>query len=86
MEKESTNSHGHITSLVDLRTQRKLSLATKLTTATQNAMGQVFGAEYVSLLVRQSNRATFDFYTETLGYKIHNVEAKHYAVGEMLMR
>ncbi|WVY96797.1 hypothetical protein V8G54_028948, partial [Vigna mungo] len=73
MEKESTNSHGHITSLVVLRTQRKLSLATKLTAATQTAMGQanyifvlsglywilphiVFGAEYVSLLVRKSNR------------------------------
>jgi peptide alpha-N-acetyltransferase len=43
---------------------------------------QVFGAEYVSLHVRKSNRAAFNLYTETLGYKIHDVEAKYYADGE----
>ncbi|KHN18067.1 N-alpha-acetyltransferase 10 [Glycine soja] len=42
----------------------------------------VFGAEYVSLHVRKSNRAAFNLYTETLGYKIHDVEAKYYADGE----
>ncbi|GAU38901.1 hypothetical protein TSUD_119670 [Trifolium subterraneum] len=45
-------------------------------------MTQVFGAEYVSLHVRKSNRAAFNLYTETLGYKIHDVEAKYYADGE----
>ena len=45
-------------------------------------MEQVFGAEYVSLHVRKSNRAAFNLYTETLGYKIHDVEAKYYADGE----
>ncbi|XLR66314.1 hypothetical protein HN51_008852 [Arachis hypogaea] len=42
----------------------------------------VFGAEYVSLHVRKSNRATFNLYTETLGSKIHDVEAKYYVDGE----
>ncbi|KAG4994317.1 hypothetical protein JHK84_031275 [Glycine max] len=114
MEEETTDCHGHITSLAVLRTHRKLGLATKLMTAAQNAMEQacyspyppffsfsfhsfflscirdhgcspthwVFGAEYVSLHVRKSNRAAFNLYTETLGYKIHDVEAKYYADGE----
>ncbi|KAE8660729.1 N-alpha-acetyltransferase 11 [Hibiscus syriacus] len=43
---------------------------------------QVFEAEYVSLHVRKSNRAAFNLYTQTLGYKIHDVEAKYYADGE----
>uniref|UniRef100_A0A2K2C3X9 N-acetyltransferase domain-containing protein n=1 Tax=Populus trichocarpa TaxID=3694 RepID=A0A2K2C3X9_POPTR len=86
MEEESTECHGHITSLAVLRTHRKLGLATKLMKAAQTAMEQfaeqVFGAEYVSLHVRKSNRAAFNLYTETLGYKIHDVEAKYYADGE----
>ncbi|KAG6416183.1 hypothetical protein SASPL_123607 [Salvia splendens] len=185
MEEETTECHGHITSLAVLRTHRKLGLATKLMTAAQNAMEQVtffvlitpiksisitflhvnlllfyleiylfwflslgltsatgvlpapflgpdsfchasggfffsaelveilrmlkkcpglelmplpleygliyqitfvreqvYGAEYVSLHVRKSNRAAFNLYTETLGYKIHDVEAKYYADGE----
>ncbi|WOG84236.1 hypothetical protein DCAR_0103418 [Daucus carota subsp. sativus] len=69
MEEETSECHGHITSLAVLRTHRKLGLATKLMTAAQNAM-------------EQSNRAAFNLYTETLGYKIHDVEAKYYADGE----
>ncbi|CAN6485817.1 unnamed protein product [Victoria cruziana] len=82
MEEESTECHGHITSLAVLRSHRKLGLATKLMTAAQKAMEDVFGAEYVSLHVRKSNRAAFNLYTQTLGYKIHDVEAKYYADGE----
>ncbi|KAK1267757.1 hypothetical protein QJS04_geneDACA015298 [Acorus gramineus] len=88
MEEESSEGgassavHGHITSLAVLRTHRKLGLATKLMTAAQNAMASVFGAEYVSLHVRRSNRAAFSLYTSTLGYKIHDTEAKYYADGE----
>ncbi|XP_031502035.1 N-terminal acetyltransferase A complex catalytic subunit NAA10 [Nymphaea colorata] len=82
MEEESTECHGHITSLAVLRTHRKLGLATKLMTAAQKAMEDVFGAEYVSLHVRKSNRAAFNLYTQTLGYKIHDIEAKYYADGE----
>lgn len=43
---------------------------------------QVYGSEYVSLHVRKSNRAAFNLYTGTLGYKIHDIEAKYYADGE----
>jgi ribosomal protein S18 acetylase RimI-like enzyme len=82
MEEESTECHGHITSLAVLRTHRKLGLATKLMTAAQQAMQEVFGAEYVSLHVRKSNRAAFHLYTETLGYKINDIEAKYYADSE----
>jgi ribosomal protein S18 acetylase RimI-like enzyme len=82
MEEESTECHGHITSLAVLRTHRKLGLATKLMNAAQQAMQEVFGAEYVSLHVRKSNRAAFHLYTETLGYKINDIEAKYYADSE----
>ncbi|KAG2668749.1 hypothetical protein I3760_14G005300 [Carya illinoinensis] len=82
MKEESNECHGHITSLAVLRTHRKLGLATKLMHAAQNAMEQVYGAEYVSLHVRKSNRAAFNLYKETLGYKIHYVEAKYYEDGE----
>lgn len=33
------------------------------------AMEEVFGAEYVSLHVRMSNRGAIHLYTQTLGYK-----------------
>jgi len=83
MEEESSEPcHGHITSLAVLRTHRKLGLATKLMMAAQGAMEGVFGAEYVSLHVRRSNRAAFNLYANTLSYKIHDVEAKYYADGE----
>ncbi|KAH9622002.1 hypothetical protein KSS87_020060 [Heliosperma pusillum] len=82
MDEESSECHGHITSLAVLRTHRKLGLATKLMSAAQSAMDQVYGAEYVSLHVRKSNRAAFKLYTETLHYKIHDIEAKYYADGE----
>jgi ribosomal protein S18 acetylase RimI-like enzyme len=82
MEEEAAECHGHITSLAVLRTHRKLGLATKLMTAAQQCMQGVFGAEYVSLHVRKSNRAAFHLYTETLGYRITDVEAKYYADGE----
>ncbi|KAG6554536.1 hypothetical protein Mapa_003915 [Marchantia paleacea] len=82
MEEESSECHGHITSLAVLRTHRKLGLATKLMNAAQRAMQEVFGAEYVSLHVRKSNRAAFHLYTETLGYRINDTEAKYYADSE----
>jgi len=81
-EDPSEPCHGHITSLAVLRSHRKLGLATKLMSAAQAAMDQVFGAEYVSLHVRRSNRAAFNLYTSTLGYQTHDIEAKYYADGE----
>ncbi|KAL9226461.1 hypothetical protein vseg_002272 [Gypsophila vaccaria] len=82
MEEESSECHGHITSLAVVRTHRKLGLATKLMSQAQSAMEHVYGADYVSLHVRKSNRAAFRLYTHTLGYKIHDMEAKYYADGE----
>lgn len=81
-EEETSEYHGQITSLAVLRTHRKLGLATKLMMVAHNAMGYVFAAEYVSLHVWKSNQATFNLYTRTLGYKIHDLEGKYYADGE----
>ena len=48
----------------------------------QLEMHKVFGAKYVSLHVRKSNRAAFHLYTETLKYAINEVEKGYYADGE----
>ena len=53
-----------------------MGLAAKLMTAAQEAMQETFSAEYVSLHVRKSNRAAFSLYTQTLGFEIHDIEAK----------
>jgi len=82
MEEDSTEVHGHITSLAVARSHRKLGLATKLMHAAHRAMAEVFDAEYSSLHVRITNKAAIHLYTETLGYEIHDVEAKYYADGE----
>ena len=74
--------HGHITSLAVLRSHRKLGLATKLMRQSQAAMEDVYGAEYVSLHVRKSNRAAFHLYSQTLRYAVNGVEAKYYADNE----
>lgn len=74
--------HGHITSLSVLRTHRKRGIATALMRRSQKEMHQVFDAEYVSLHVRESNRAAFHLYKETLQYQINDVEKGYYADGE----
>eukprot|EP00274_Cyanoptyche_gloeocystis_P002575 CAMPEP_0196654664 /NCGR_PEP_ID=MMETSP1086-20130531/4395_1 /TAXON_ID=77921 /ORGANISM="Cyanoptyche gloeocystis , Strain SAG4.97" /LENGTH=221 /DNA_ID=CAMNT_0041986561 /DNA_START=203 /DNA_END=868 /DNA_ORIENTATION=- len=79
---EDGEPHGHITSLAVLRTHRKLGLATKLMNAAHRGMVEVFNAEYVSLHVRKSNRAAIRLYTDTLAYKIHDIEGKYYADSE----
>lgn len=75
-------SHGHITSLAVLRTHRKRGIATALMRRSQVEMHEVFGAEYVSLHVRKSNRAAFHLYNETLRYEISDIERGYYADGE----
>ena len=81
-EEPTAVCHGHITSLSILRSHRKLGLATKLMRAAQTAMHEVFGAKYVSLHVRQSNKAALHLYKETLRYKVHETDLKYYADGE----
>uniref|UniRef100_A0A7S1GMW4 N-acetyltransferase domain-containing protein n=1 Tax=Cyclophora tenuis TaxID=216820 RepID=A0A7S1GMW4_CYCTE len=81
-EDDKQPRHGHITSLAVLRTHRKRGIATALMRRSQMEMEKVFGAEYVSLHVRKSNKAAFHLYKETLDYEIHDVEKGYYADGE----
>lgn len=84
MEEDETKPplHGHITSLAVLRTHRKRGIATALMRRSQVEMDTVFGAEFVSLHVRKSNRAAFHLYAETLKYEINDIERGYYADGE----
>lgn len=84
MEEDPENQipHGHITSLAVKRSHRKMGLARKLMDQSARAMAEVFGATYVSLHVRKSNRAALHLYTQTLGFEISETEKKYYADGE----
>ena len=64
------------------RSSRRLGLAQKLMDQASQAMVECFGAKYVSLHVRKSNRAALNLYTNSLGFKIVEVEPKYYADGE----
>lgn len=82
-EEEPTDvPHGHITSLAVLRTYRRLGLAEKLMTQSQKQMVEVFGAHYVSLHVRKTNRAALSLYKDTLTFNVDGIEKKYYADGE----
>ncbi|PWN43661.1 putative N-terminal acetyltransferase complex subunit ARD1 [Ceraceosorus guamensis] len=84
MEEEPADGvpHGHVTSISVLRSYRRLGLAKKLMTQSQEAMRDVFGAKYVSLHVRETNRAAIGLYRDTLGFEVHEVEKGYYADGE----
>lgn len=56
--------------------------ATSLMRRSQKEMQDVFGAEYVSLHVRKSNRAAFHLYSVTLNYQVNDIEKGYYADGE----
>ncbi len=45
-------------------------------------MVEVYGAEFVSLHVRESNVAALHLYKETLGFDQEKIEKKYYADGE----
>ena len=74
--------HGHITSLAVCRSHRKMGIATKINESCESRDERIARAHYVSLHVRESNRAAFHLYNVTLGYKIHDVEKGYYADGE----
>ncbi|KAF6131645.1 N-alpha-acetyltransferase 11, NatA catalytic subunit [Phyllostomus discolor] len=74
--------HGHITSLAVKRSHRRLGLAQKLVDQASRAMIENFSAKYVSLHVRKSNRAALRLYSETLNFRVSEVEPKYYADGE----
>ncbi|OAV97890.1 N-terminal acetyltransferase A complex catalytic subunit ard1 [Puccinia triticina 1-1 BBBD Race 1] len=83
MEEDPTDEpHGHVTSISVLRTYRRLGLANKLMQQSQKAMRNVFGAKYVSLHVRKTNRAALSLYQDTLGFAVKEIEKKYYADGE----
>ncbi|KAJ3316370.1 N-alpha-acetyltransferase 11 [Blyttiomyces sp. JEL0837] len=60
----------------------RLGIAEKLMTQAQRAMVESFGAKYVSLHVRKSNRAALQLYRDTLKFTEQEVEKKYYADGE----
>ncbi|KAL1842155.1 hypothetical protein VTJ49DRAFT_5928 [Mycothermus thermophilus] len=85
MEEEPADGvqHGHITSLSVMRTHRRLGIAEKLMRQSPElAMVETFGAHYVSLHVRVSNKAAIHLYRDTLGFKTEKTESKYYADGE----
>eukprot|EP01134_Creolimax_fragrantissima_P002286 CFRG2286T1 len=74
--------HGHITSLAVMRSHRRMGIAYKLMRQASRAMVENFRAHYVSLHVRESNRAALHLYKDTLGFEINGVEDKYYGDGE----
>jgi N-alpha-acetyltransferase 10/11 len=83
IEEESDSlPHGHITSISVLRTFRKLGLGYKLMEAVNHDMQHILGAKYVSLHVRESNRAALGLYRDRLKYEVIEIEEGYYADGE----
>lgn len=96
--------HGHITSLAVMRNYRRLGLAERLmiqsrtsrilcANSVERAMVEIYGADYVTLHVRKSNKAALHLYRDTLGFRYRSqdttshgrndgVEEKYYADGE----
>ncbi len=52
-----------------MRTYRRLGIAQKLMTQSTRQMLEVFGAHYVSLHVRKTNRAAIGLYRDTLKFE-----------------
>lgn len=75
-------ANGHITSLSVMRTFRRMGLAEKLMRQALFAMREVNQATYVSLHVRQSNRAALHLYRDTLKFEVLSIEKSYYQDGE----
>ncbi|CCE65151.1 hypothetical protein TPHA_0K00170 [Tetrapisispora phaffii CBS 4417] len=74
--------NGHITSLSVMRTYRRMGLAEKLMRQSLFALREVYNAEYVSLHVRESNKAALHLYRDTLAFEVLSVEKSYYQDGE----
>lgn len=74
--------HGHITSLSVMRTYRRMGIAEKLMRQSLYAMCELFGAQYVSLHVRKSNRAALHLYRDSLKFDVQSIEKSYYQDGE----
>lgn len=74
--------HGHVTSLLVMRTYRRMGVAEKLMRQALFAMCECFNAEYVSLHVRKSNRAALHLYRDSLQFQVQSIEKSYYQDGE----
>ncbi|KAI3953384.1 hypothetical protein MKW92_014258 [Papaver armeniacum] len=81
-EEDVEECEGYISCLGVHPSHRKLGIARKLMNVVENAMVKQYGSKYVSLHVRVSNHAAIKFYTEKLGYKIHDSTTKFIEDGE----
>lgn len=79
---EDKTPHGHITSLSVMRTYRRMGIAEKLMRQSLYAMCESFGAQYVSLHVRKSNRAALHLYRDSLQFENTSIEKSYYQDGE----
>lgn len=64
-----TEASGHIVSLSVMRTYRRLGLAQKMMNQSTSQMKEVYGAKYVSLHVRKTNRAAYGLYKNSLNFR-----------------
>lgn len=74
--------NGHITSLSVMRTYRRMGIAENLMRQALFALRELHDAEYVSLHVRQSNRAALHLYRDTLEFEVLSIEKSYYQDGE----
>lgn len=81
-EASSEPPNGHVTSLSVMRTYRRMGVAEKLMRQALFALREVYQAEYVSLHVRQSNRAALHLYRDTLAFEVLSIEKSYYQDGE----
>ncbi|KAK9373320.1 acyl-CoA N-acyltransferase [Lipomyces chichibuensis] len=84
MEEEPTDGvpHGHVTSLAVMRTYRRMGIAAKLMALALRGLAESYGAKYVSLHVRKSNRAALHLYRDTLTFEVVEIEKGYYGDGE----
>ncbi|KAK9472386.1 acyl-CoA N-acyltransferase [Dipodascopsis tothii] len=84
MEEEPADKiqHGHITSLSVMRTYRRMGVAGNLMKQALRGLKESYGAKYVSLHVRKSNRAALHLYKNTLQFEVVEIERGYYADGE----
>lgn len=75
-------TQGHVTSLSVMRTYRRMGLAGKLMQQSLKGLRESYGAKFVSLHVRKSNRAALHLYKDTLQFEVLGVEKGYYADGE----
>lgn len=81
-DQQNEPPNGHITSLSVMRTYRRMGLAEKLMRQALFALREVHDAGYVSLHVRQSNRAALHLYRDTLEFEVLKIEKGYYQDGE----